>query len=51
MQFSAQSILFETQAKVGINEIYSNCYLRQLQTSDHRFRAMSALISAGSPEK
>ena len=25
--------------------------LRQLQTSDHRFRAMSALISAGSPEK
>ena len=24
---------------------------RQLQTSDHRFRAISALISAGSPEK
>ena len=25
--------------------------LRQLQTSDHRFRAISALISAASPEK
>ena len=25
--------------------------LRQLQTSDYRFRAMSALISAASPEK
>ena len=25
--------------------------LRQLQTSDHRFRAMSTLISAASPEK
>ena len=25
--------------------------LRQLQTSDHRFCAMSALISAASPEK
>ena len=25
--------------------------LRQLQTSDHRFRARSALISAASPEK
>ena len=25
--------------------------MRQLQTSDHRFRAMSALISAASPEK
>ena len=25
--------------------------LRQLQTSDHRFGAMSALISAASPEK
>ena len=24
---------------------------RQLQTSDHRFRAISALISAASPEK
>ena len=25
--------------------------LQQLQTSDHRFRAISALISAASPEK
>ena len=25
--------------------------LRQLQTSDHRFRAISALISAASPGK
>ena len=25
--------------------------LRQLQTSDHRFRAISKLISAASPEK
>ena len=25
--------------------------LRQLQTSDHRFRAISALISAASPEE
>ena len=25
--------------------------LRQLQTSDHRFHAISALISAASPEK
>ena len=25
--------------------------LRQLQTSDHRFRALSALISAASPVK
>ena len=25
--------------------------LRQIQTSDHRFRAMSALISAASPGK
>ena len=25
--------------------------LRQLQTNDHRFRAISALISAASPEK
>ena len=25
--------------------------LRQLQTSDHRFHAMSALVSAASPEK
>ena len=25
--------------------------LEQLQTSDHRFRAISALISAASPEK
>ena len=25
--------------------------IRQLQTSDHRFRAISALISAASPEK
>ena len=25
--------------------------LRQLQTSEHRFRAISALISAASPEK
>ena len=25
--------------------------LRQLQTSDHRFRAISALISGASPEK
>ena len=25
--------------------------LRQLQNSDHRFRAISALISAASPEK
>ena len=25
--------------------------LRQLQTSDHRFRAISALMSAASPEK
>ena len=25
--------------------------LRQLQTSDHSFRAISALISAASPEK
>ena len=25
--------------------------LRQLQTSDHRFRAITTLISAASPEK
>ena len=30
--------------------MYSNCFI-QLQTSDHRFRAISALISATSPEK
>ena len=29
----------------------SVCYETQFQTSDHRFRAISALISAASPEK
>ena len=32
-------------------EKLKNVLLRQLQTSDHRFRAISALISAASPEK
>ena len=34
------------KSKVGINEML---LLRRLQTSDHRFRAISALISTASP--
>ena len=50
IQFSSESILFETKSKVGINEMYSNCQ-RQLQTSDQGFHAISALINAASPKK
>ena len=36
------------KSKVAINEMFSNC---QDSYSDHRFHAISALISAASPEK
>ena len=39
------------QMKNVQSEKWIGMLLRQLQTSDHRFRAMSALISAASPEK
>ena len=42
---------FLKKSKVGkINNVQYRL-LRQLQTSDYRFRALSALISAASPEK
>ena len=38
------------KSKVGMNQKVQYL-LKQLQTSDHRFRGISALISATSPEK
>ena len=45
-----QTTYFLKKSKMGINE-ECTVTLRQLQTSHHRFRAISALISAASPVK
>ena len=49
MQCRKQHIFLKNQKWEKMKNV--QLLLRQLQTSDHRFRAISALISATSPEK
>ena len=50
LKSSAESNIFLKKSKVGkMNNV--QLLLGQLQTSDHRSRAISAPISAASPEK
>ena len=51
MESSAESNTFKQKIKSGKKMKNVQQLLRQLQISEHRFRAISALISAASPEK